>query len=102
MVVVARLAGHVQVEGFPPPTELKTVYVEHDIDGSVADLTPEEFIFTDPTFKGIPKEEVRTRKQRPPPPPFRPPSAPPAATPPAASVLRLPTGFLCREPSPKP
>jgi elongation factor 3 len=44
-----------QVEGFPPPTELKTVYVEHDIDGSVADLVPAEFIFTDPTFKGIPK-----------------------------------------------
>lgn len=44
-----------QVEGFPPPTELKTVYVEHDIDGSVADLVPVEFIFTDPTFAGIPK-----------------------------------------------
>ncbi len=47
-----------QVEGFPPPTELKTVYVEHDIDGSVAELTPAEFIFQDPIFKGIPKEEV--------------------------------------------
>lgn len=47
-----------QVEGFPPPTELKTVYVEHDIDGSVADLVPAEFIFNDPVFKGIPKEEI--------------------------------------------
>mmetsp|Transcript_15299 Transcript_15299/g.26489 ORF Transcript_15299/g.26489 Transcript_15299/m.26489 type:complete len:1035 (+) Transcript_15299:185-3289(+) len=47
-----------QVEGFPPSSQLKTVYVEHDIDGSVADLVPEEFIFTDPVFKGIPKSEI--------------------------------------------
>jgi len=53
-----RAIANGQVEGFPPPTELKTVYVEHDIDGSVADLVPAEFIFTDPTFKGIPKEEI--------------------------------------------
>jgi hypothetical protein len=55
-----RAIANGQVEGFPPPTELKTVYVEHDIDATTAELTPLEFIFTDPTFKGIPKEDVST------------------------------------------
>lgn len=53
-----RAIANGQVEGFPPPTELKTIYVEHDIDGSVADLVPVDFIFTDPTFSGIPKETI--------------------------------------------
>lgn len=53
-----RAIANGQVEGFPPPTELKTVYVEHDIDGSVADLVPVEFICTDPTFAGISKDEI--------------------------------------------
>lgn len=48
-----------QVEGFPPASQLKTVYVEHDIDAEQADLTPSEFIFQDPVFKGIPLPTVR-------------------------------------------
>jgi len=52
------------VEGFPPKDQLKTVYVEHDIDHEAAELWPVEFIYTDPTFEGMPKEEVRTRTLR--------------------------------------
>jgi hypothetical protein len=48
-----------QVEGFPPKDQLKTVYVEHDIDHECAELWPVEFIYRDPTFTGMPKEEVR-------------------------------------------
>ena len=33
-----------QVDNFPPPEELKTVYVEHDIQGSYSDLKLVEFI----------------------------------------------------------
>jgi len=33
-----------QVDGFPPPSELKTVYVEHDIQGDETTLTVEEFV----------------------------------------------------------
>jgi len=57
--VPLRLAARLQVEGFPPKDQLKTVYVEHDIDAEAADLWPVEFIFRDPTFEGMPKEEVR-------------------------------------------
>ncbi|GFH18635.1 uncharacterized protein HaLaN_15471 [Haematococcus lacustris] len=52
-----------QVEGFPPPTELKTVYVEHDIDGSVAELTPVEFISQDATFAEYTKEQITSQLQ---------------------------------------
>ncbi|KAF5831548.1 hypothetical protein DUNSADRAFT_12961 [Dunaliella salina] len=47
-----------QVEGFPPRDQLKTVYVEHDIDHEAAELWPVDFIYTDPTFEGMPKEEI--------------------------------------------
>ena len=47
-----------QLEGFPPPEELKTVYVEHDIQGELADLSVIEYVFADPKLKGEPKEEV--------------------------------------------
>lgn len=33
-----------QVEGFPPPEELKTVYVEHDLDDSEIELTVAEYL----------------------------------------------------------
>lgn len=56
----ARARAHLQVEGFPPKDQLKTVYVEHDIDGSLADMAAVEFIYADPVFTGMPKEEVRT------------------------------------------
>ena len=37
-----------QVEGFPPKTELRTVYVEHDIQGAVDDCPVVEFVVSDP------------------------------------------------------
>ncbi|KAI8145720.1 armadillo-type protein [Fennellomyces sp. T-0311] len=39
-----RAIANEQVEGFPPKSELKTVYVEHDIDGSEADTPLVDFI----------------------------------------------------------
>jgi len=34
-----RAIANGQVDGFPPPSELKTVYVEHDIDGDLSDCS---------------------------------------------------------------
>lgn len=42
-----RAIANGQVEGFPPKDVLRTVYVEHDIDGSVADLPAVEFVYAD-------------------------------------------------------
>ncbi|KAG1058936.1 hypothetical protein G6F42_028480 [Rhizopus arrhizus] len=39
-----RAIANEQVEGFPPRSVLKTVYVEHDIDGSEADTGLVDFI----------------------------------------------------------
>ena len=33
-----------QVDGFPPPEELKTVYVEHDLDDSEVEMTVVEYL----------------------------------------------------------
>ncbi len=35
------------MDGFPPKDVLRTVYVEHDIDGSLSDLNCVEFVFAD-------------------------------------------------------
>ena len=46
-----------QLEGFPPSSELKTVYVEHDIQG-VEDNTPVlDFVFMDSNCKHVEREE---------------------------------------------
>lgn len=37
-----------QVDGFPPKTELRTVYVEHDIQGAQDDVAVVEFVISDP------------------------------------------------------
>jgi elongation factor 3 len=42
-----RAIANQQVDGFPPPEELRTIYVEHDIQASHADLVPVEFVFAD-------------------------------------------------------
>jgi elongation factor 3 len=42
-----RAIANEQVEGFPPKSELKTVYVEHDIDGSEADTPIVDFVLAD-------------------------------------------------------
>lgn len=39
-----RAISNGQVEGFPPPEELKTVYVEHDLDDSEVELTVLEYL----------------------------------------------------------
>ena len=46
-----------QVEGFPSPDEVRTFYVEHDIDGSEEDTSVLQFILTDKRILAN-KEEV--------------------------------------------
>lgn len=46
-----------QVEGFPSPDEVRTFYVEHDIDGSEEETSVLEFILTD-TRVLVTREEV--------------------------------------------
>jgi elongation factor 3 len=47
-----------QLEGFPPPEILKTVYVEHDIQGDLADLNVIDYVFADPKLAKESREEV--------------------------------------------
>ncbi|PWZ01125.1 hypothetical protein BCV70DRAFT_199494 [Testicularia cyperi] len=46
-----------QVEGFPSPEEVRTWYVEHDLDGSEGEMTVLDFILAD-TRLGITKDEA--------------------------------------------
>ncbi|OZJ04912.1 hypothetical protein BZG36_02492 [Bifiguratus adelaidae] len=46
-----------QVEGFPDRTQLKTVYVEHDIDASEADIVVVDFVVNDAELN-VTREEV--------------------------------------------
>jgi len=50
-----RAIANGQVDGFPPATELRTVYVEHDIDGCYADLPVVEYIFADNILQELEK-----------------------------------------------
>lgn len=43
-----RAIANGQVDGFPPADELRTVYVEHDIQASLADLCVVDFVAADP------------------------------------------------------
>ncbi|GAX78040.1 hypothetical protein CEUSTIGMA_g5482.t1 [Chlamydomonas eustigma] len=47
-----------KVDGFPPADKLLTVYVEHDIQASLEELTAVSFILHDPKLKNLPKEQV--------------------------------------------
>ncbi|KAF9099862.1 translational elongation factor EF-1 alpha [Mortierella sp. GBA35] len=47
-----------QLEGFPPADELRTVFVEHNLQAEDADLPVVEFMFADPKLGDIPHEEV--------------------------------------------
>ncbi|KAJ7272895.1 P-loop containing nucleoside triphosphate hydrolase protein [Mycena rebaudengoi] len=49
-----------QVEGFPSPDEVRTFYVEHDIDGSEEDTSVLEFILTDKRILGSKEEVIET------------------------------------------
>lgn len=55
-----RAISNGQLEGFPPPDQLRTVYVEHDIQSDLADLTVIEYIFSDPLLASTDKSEVTT------------------------------------------
>jgi len=50
-----------QIDGFPPPTELRTVFVEADILGELSHLTCTEYVLADPRIQndGITREQVR-------------------------------------------
>lgn len=49
-----------QVEGFPSPDEVRTFYVEHDIDGSEADTSVLEFIVSDTRIQASRDEIITT------------------------------------------
>ena len=41
-----------KVDGFPPKEELRTVYVEHDIDAEQSDVSVAAYVLNDPTLEG--------------------------------------------------
>ncbi|KAG0096709.1 translational elongation factor EF-1 alpha [Podila epicladia] len=47
-----------QLEGFPPADELRTVFVEHNLQAEEADLPVVQFMFADPKLGDVPHEEV--------------------------------------------
>ena len=49
-----------QVEGFPSPDEVRTFYVEHDIDGSEEDTSVCQFILTDKRILADEAEVIKT------------------------------------------
>jgi elongation factor 3 len=49
-----------QVEGFPSPEEVRTFYVEHDIDGSEEETTVLQFILSDKRIEGTDAEIKET------------------------------------------
>lgn len=49
-----------QVEGFPSPDEVRTFYVEHDIDGSEEDTSVLEFIVSDKRVEAGEEEIIET------------------------------------------
>eukprot|EP00475_Leptophrys_vorax_P006216 TRINITY_DN13820_c0_g1_i3.p1 TRINITY_DN13820_c0_g1~~TRINITY_DN13820_c0_g1_i3.p1 ORF type:complete len:982 (-),score=143.49 TRINITY_DN13820_c0_g1_i3:995-3877(-) len=53
-----RAIANGQLEGFPSPDELKTVYVEHDLDASVAEVPVVDLIVNDPALAGIDRAHV--------------------------------------------
>uniref|UniRef100_A0AAV1VL27 Elongation factor 3 n=1 Tax=Peronospora matthiolae TaxID=2874970 RepID=A0AAV1VL27_9STRA len=53
-----RAISNGQLEGFPSRDELKTVFVEHNLQASEAELSVVEFILVDEDLKDTPREEV--------------------------------------------
>ncbi|KAK9463770.1 armadillo-type protein [Lipomyces oligophaga] len=53
-----RAIANGQVEGFPTQEECKTVYVEHDIDGSQEEMTVLDFVYSDPGVQIDNKDEA--------------------------------------------
>lgn len=48
-----------KLDGFPPQDVLRTVYVEHDLDSTLVDLNPVEYLLSQEGLKGVQEEEVR-------------------------------------------
>eukprot|EP00658_Telonema_sp_P-2_P005583 TRINITY_DN12090_c0_g5_i1.p1 TRINITY_DN12090_c0_g5~~TRINITY_DN12090_c0_g5_i1.p1 ORF type:complete len:1083 (+),score=438.04 TRINITY_DN12090_c0_g5_i1:61-3309(+) len=48
-----------QLEGFPPSDELKTVYLEHDIQGASKDVAVLDYVFLDPMCAHCDRDEVK-------------------------------------------
>lgn len=57
-----RAIANGQVEGFPPPDEVRTVFVEADILGELSHLNVIEYVFADEAIKncGIPREKIES------------------------------------------
>lgn len=53
-----RAIANGQVDGFPDKNELKTIYVEHNLQESEAELSIVDFILADPELSGKTREEV--------------------------------------------
>lgn len=53
-----RAIANGQLEGFPSRDELKTVFVEHNLQASEAELPVIEFMFCDDELKNTPRQEV--------------------------------------------
>ncbi len=49
-----------QVEGFPSPDEVRTFYVEHDIDGSEEETSVLEFILSDKRILATEADVIET------------------------------------------
>lgn len=55
-----RAIANGQVEGFPAPDVLRTVYVAHDLQASNAEQSVLEFCMAEEALKGVPKDEMIT------------------------------------------
>lgn len=55
-----RAIANGQVEGFPPPDEVRTVFVEADILGELSHLNIVDYVFADEAIKncGVPREKI--------------------------------------------
>eukprot|EP01025_Chloroclados_australasicus_P028802 TRINITY_DN2853_c0_g1_i1.p1 TRINITY_DN2853_c0_g1~~TRINITY_DN2853_c0_g1_i1.p1 ORF type:complete len:1105 (+),score=183.25 TRINITY_DN2853_c0_g1_i1:273-3317(+) len=53
-----RAIANGQVENFPKPDELRTVYVEHDLDSSLAEMQIVDFLASDERFSHIPRDDI--------------------------------------------
>ncbi|EQC26925.1 hypothetical protein SDRG_15257 [Saprolegnia diclina VS20] len=53
-----RAIANGQLEGFPSKDELKTVYVEHNLQAEEAELSVVDFVLNDPDFKDMARKEV--------------------------------------------
>jgi hypothetical protein len=47
-----RAIANEQLDGFPPKSELRTVFVEHDIDASASETAVVDYVFMDPVLQG--------------------------------------------------